>query len=180
MYEAQLAADWTYILNDSGAHVVLTANDGILATVKREVLPNTPGVQTALSLDAEQGQEHGFPTAMARHATNSSSSSSSSTPIHAPSPDDLANLIYTSGTTGKPKVRTYVVVLHRSNLPCVMVPSLCTMRIIIIIVSALLTHLPAYVHTGRRINPRQLYHQPQGGRADDGRQSPRFYSPKRL
>lgn len=99
MYEAQLAADWTFILNDSEASVVLAANDGLLATVRREVLPNTPRVHTALSLDGAKGQDHAWESLVAAHAPDSLGNL-----IHEPSPDDLANLIYTSGTTGKPKV----------------------------------------------------------------------------
>lgn len=98
MYEAQLAADWTYILNDSQATVLLTANDSILATVRREVLANVPLLKTVLSLDAAEGQAHAFATAMAAHEPDTAGHY-----INAPTPDDLANLIYTSGTTGKPK-----------------------------------------------------------------------------
>lgn len=98
MYEAQLAADWTYILNDSGATVLMVANDSIMASVRREVLPNAPGVTATLSLDAVEGQAHAFATAMAAHAPDAEGAL-----ITAPTPDDLADLIYTSGTTGKPK-----------------------------------------------------------------------------
>jgi long-chain acyl-CoA synthetase len=98
MYEAQLAADWTYILNDSEAMVLFTANDSILATVKREVMSNVPGLKAVFSMDAVEGQAHAFATAMAAHQPDTEGRL-----IQAPSPDDLANLIYTSGTTGKPK-----------------------------------------------------------------------------
>lgn len=96
MYEAQLPADWTYILNDSGATALFCANDSILATLQKEVLPSTPMVQATLCFDADLGQEHAFATAMAR-------ADASSATILAPTIDDLADLIYTSGTTGKPK-----------------------------------------------------------------------------
>jgi long-chain acyl-CoA synthetase len=96
MYEAQLAADWTYILNDSEASVLFTANDAIMASVKREVLSNTPLVKTTLSLDAKEGQAHAFATAMAAQEADRAGKW-----IKEPTPDDLANLIYTSGTTGK-------------------------------------------------------------------------------
>jgi long-chain acyl-CoA synthetase len=98
MYEAQLAADWTYILNDSQATVLFTANDAIMATVRREVLPNVPLLKTVLSLDAVEGQAHAFATAMAAQTPDTAGSF-----IQAPTSNDLANLIYTSGTTGKPK-----------------------------------------------------------------------------
>lgn len=98
MYEAQLASDWTYILNDSEATVLFTANDAILATVRREVLPNVPLLKATLSLDAAEGQAHAFATAMAAHEPDVTGRL-----LAVPTPDDLANLIYTSGTTGKPK-----------------------------------------------------------------------------
>lgn len=98
MYEAQLSSDWTYILNDSEASVLFVANDDILTTVRRQVLPNTPGLSTVLSFDAAQGKDHAFATAMSQHEPDTTGSL-----ITEPTPDDLANLIYTSGTTGKPK-----------------------------------------------------------------------------
>lgn len=103
MYEAQLASDWTYILNDSEATVLFTANDAILATVRREVLPNVPLLKAALSLDAVEGQAHAFATIMAAHGGPDATTGQWSVPATPPTPDDLANLIYTSGTTGKPK-----------------------------------------------------------------------------
>lgn len=95
MYEAQLPMDWTYIINDSGAKVVFSANQDIFDRVQREVLPNTPSVQSTLCLDGEQGQEHAFATAMDRATPDTEGSM-----IMAPTADDLADLIYTSGTTG--------------------------------------------------------------------------------
>jgi long-chain acyl-CoA synthetase len=98
MYEAQLPADWTYILNDSEAMLLFVANDSILATVRREVLANVPGLKAAFSMDAVEGQTHAFATVMAAQEPDEAGRY-----LNAPSPDDLANLIYTSGTTGKPK-----------------------------------------------------------------------------
>jgi len=96
MYEAQLAADWTYILNDSGVTTLFCATEEIFAKLHKEVLPSTPLVHATLCLDAELGQDHAFSTALDRAFTSSS-------PVIAPTIDDLADLIYTSGTTGKPK-----------------------------------------------------------------------------
>lgn len=98
MYEAQLPADWTYILNDSNASVLFVANDSIMATVNREVLENAPSVKTVLSMDAPEGKAHAFSTAMASQSPDTEGKL-----IQVPTPEDLANLIYTSGTTGKPK-----------------------------------------------------------------------------
>ena len=98
MYEAQLPSDWTYILNDSEAMVLFVANDSILATVRREVQANVPGLKAVFSMDAVEGQAHAFATVMAAQEPDEDGNY-----INVPSPDDLANLIYTSGTTGKPK-----------------------------------------------------------------------------
>lgn len=98
MYEAQLPSDWTYILNDSEAKVLFTANDEILKMVRREVLPNTPKVTATLSLGAYDGQAHAFATIM-----SSAQPDTDGKLVIKPTPEDLANLIYTSGTTGKPK-----------------------------------------------------------------------------
>lgn len=97
MYEAQLPADWTYILNDSGASTVLCATEDIFDKVRRSVLPSTPHVRSALCLDAEEGKAHAFATYMAKYRGQEASG------VVAPTPEDLADLIYTSGTTGKPK-----------------------------------------------------------------------------
>lgn len=98
MYEAQLPADWTYILNDSSSSVLFCANQDIYERVKTHVVPNVPSLQEVLCLDAKEGEPHAFATAMANISPDSNGSL-----IVSPTPDDLANLIYTSGTTGKPK-----------------------------------------------------------------------------
>lgn len=95
LYEAQLPADWTYILNDAGCTSLFCATQDIFDRVHVQVLPSTPLVKSVLCLDAPEGEPHSFSTAMA-NATED-------TPIIAPTENDLADLIYTSGTTGKPK-----------------------------------------------------------------------------
>jgi len=98
MYEAQLPSDWTYILNDSGAHTVFCATQEIFDKVQNEVLPSTPTVKSSLCLDAPLEESHSFQGALASYQMECNGSL-----IHAPTPEDLAGLIYTSGTTGKPK-----------------------------------------------------------------------------
>mmetsp|Transcript_21098 Transcript_21098/g.58693 ORF Transcript_21098/g.58693 Transcript_21098/m.58693 type:complete len:691 (+) Transcript_21098:50-2122(+) len=98
MYEAQLPSDWTYILNDSGAHAVFCATQEIFDKVQTEVLPSTPTVKSSLCLDAPLGEEHSFQTALSSNRIDGEGLL-----IIEPSPEDLAGLIYTSGTTGKPK-----------------------------------------------------------------------------
>lgn len=98
MYEAQLPSDWTYILNDSGAHAVFCATQEIYDKVKNEVLPSTPTVKSSLCLDAPFDEPHSFERALSACEMDGSGSL-----ILEPTPEDLAGLIYTSGTTGKPK-----------------------------------------------------------------------------
>jgi long-chain acyl-CoA synthetase len=97
MYEAQLAGDWTYILNDSGSTALFCATQEIFDQVHAQVLPSTPMVKSVLCLDAPEGEAHAFATQMANAPANSASL------IIEPTQEDLADLIYTSGTTGKPK-----------------------------------------------------------------------------
>lgn len=98
MYEAQLANDWKYILNDSQSSVLFCATQDIYNRVHQEVLPSTPSVQAVLCLDAEEGEPHAFATAMSNTMGDTEGRL-----ILPPTQEDLANLIYTSGTTGKPK-----------------------------------------------------------------------------
>lgn len=98
MYEAQLPSDWTYILNDSGAHAVFCATQEIFDKVQREVLPSTPTVKSSICLEAPLGQPHSFEGMLSQSEMDSKGSY-----IRAPSQEDLAGLIYTSGTTGNPK-----------------------------------------------------------------------------
>ena len=113
MYEAQLASDWTYILNDSGSSVVFCATQDIYDRVQKEVLPSTPSVKAALCLDAPEGAPHAFATAM-----SASDIDKDGKLVLPPTGDDLANLIYTSGTTGKPKGWSYITsLLSKINVP---------------------------------------------------------------
>ena len=101
MYEAQLPTDWRYIINDSFATVLFCSTKDIFDRVNKEVLPMAPQVHSTLCLDAVDGEEYGYQTAVSRiYEPFLLEQSSMMTP---PSEEDLANLIYTSGTTGKPK-----------------------------------------------------------------------------
>lgn len=62
----------------------------------KEALPNAPSVLNTFCFDTPSGEPHSLATAI-DHAKDKS------TPVLAPTPDDLAGLIYTSGTTGQPK-----------------------------------------------------------------------------
>ncbi|CAB9507500.1 7a-methyl-1,5-dioxo-octahydro-1H-inden-4-yl [Seminavis robusta] len=98
MYEAQLPSDWSYIVNDSQAKVLFCATQEIYDSVKKDVAPSAPTLQTTMCLDAPEGEPHAFATAMAAATEDAEGKL-----ILEPTVDDLASLIYTSGTTGKPK-----------------------------------------------------------------------------
>jgi long-chain acyl-CoA synthetase len=104
MYEAQLAKDWKYILDDCGAKVVVVADDGIRAQIDdfRDELPNLEQI-VVYSGDAG-GNAITFAELLAR-------GSGGSVDAIQPASDDVAGLIYTSGTTGNPKG---VMLTHRN------------------------------------------------------------------
>lgn len=85
MYEAQLDKDWKFILEDSGAKVVLAADKA----VKKRVLGFAPEL-TVMDVATE------FAGALEEHLGKD-------VPTEHPAAGDLAMFIYTSGTTGNPK-----------------------------------------------------------------------------
>jgi long-chain acyl-CoA synthetase len=98
MYEAQLPADWIYIVNDSACKVLFCATQDIFDRVQTQVLPNTSSVQATLCFDGPADEEYTFENALGKFKADTAGAL-----IEAPMPTDLADLIYTSGTTGKPK-----------------------------------------------------------------------------
>lgn len=93
MYEKQNAEDWRFILTDSGAKVVLVANEKI-ATVVRGFAGDIGTLEKVIVLDGEGADT--FAAVMAIGKDH---------PVQPGNPEstDLAGLIYTSGTTGQPK-----------------------------------------------------------------------------
>jgi len=103
MYEAQATKEWNYILEDSGAKIVIVADDEIygevhpwveeIETLERVInIEGDPEDDDSWEHQMEVGRDH--PVDVTR-----------------PDPDDLAGFIYTSGTTGKPKG---VLLSHRN------------------------------------------------------------------
>ncbi len=119
MYESQLDKDWKYILNDSGAKVVIVANETIrdrVAAFKGELNGAAPSKHPKLSDGAAlehiividgNGGAHGvaFENVIA-HGKDEPAK------MIDPDPSDIAGFIYTSGTTGNPKG----VLLSHQNL----------------------------------------------------------------
>lgn len=95
MYEAQLEKDWTYIINDAGASVLLVSTEAIYERVKGFV-DAIDGLDHILCFEADSGADHSY----AKHLAVGREAGVERI---RPTGDDIAGLIYTSGTTGKPK-----------------------------------------------------------------------------
>ena len=95
MYEAQLAKDWKYIIGDSGAKVVLVANQEIYDQVK-PFIDELDSLERVVYFDGPVESEDAYET-LIEHGKKE--------PAEAVHPDstDLCGFIYTSGTTGNPK-----------------------------------------------------------------------------
>lgn len=95
MYESQLAKDWRYISNDSGAKVLLAATYAIYEEVR-----NWPGEVGAI--------EHVFCMSLPEEDESSFASlerigAEYPVPLAEVTPETICGFIYTSGTTGQPK-----------------------------------------------------------------------------
>jgi long-chain acyl-CoA synthetase len=93
MYESQLDEDWTFILNDCGAHTCLVSGESIAKRV-RNFAGQIASLQHVIDFDAPGDKSFAGLLAAGDAAP---------VPSIKPAPDDVAELIYTSGTTGKPK-----------------------------------------------------------------------------
>ncbi len=95
MYEAQLAKDWKYIIEDSGAKVVLVANQEIYDQVQ-SFIDEIETLERVVYFDGPADSEDSYET-LIEHGKKEPAEAVS------PSSDDLCGFIYTSGTTGNPK-----------------------------------------------------------------------------
>jgi long-chain acyl-CoA synthetase len=95
MYQAQLPAEWGYIVGDCGAKVVFGATNAIVSSL-REVTRDIPTLQHVLGLELPASDEASYAKLLERGDANP-------TPVARVVPSDLAAIIYTSGTTGNPK-----------------------------------------------------------------------------
>ncbi|HET9992620.1 MAG TPA: long-chain fatty acid--CoA ligase [Kofleriaceae bacterium] len=93
MYEAQRSAERQFILRDSGAKVVIVANDAIQTDVAAMELPELVHI-IGLERPASDGLSW---TALLE------AGSGAPVPARSPDPASVAAVVYTSGTTGKPK-----------------------------------------------------------------------------
>ena len=110
MYEQQKEADWEYILNDSGAKVLIVSTLEIYDKVKGYA-GKVGNVETVICCDLPEDHPSSFAAHLRAAEEQQQSSAAAAPPVAAVQPDDLATLIYTSGTTGKPKG---VMLSHRN------------------------------------------------------------------
>ncbi|MBA2662807.1 MAG: long-chain fatty acid--CoA ligase [Bradymonadaceae bacterium] len=95
MYEAQLAKEWEYIARDSGAKVLLVANQKIYEQTK-PMVATIDTLERVIYFDGPQDSEDSYQTLLTHGKANPA-------PIVHPASEDLCGFIYTSGTTGNPK-----------------------------------------------------------------------------
>jgi long-chain acyl-CoA synthetase len=95
MYEAQLAKDWRYIIGDSGAKILLTANHEIYEETQpfREEFDS---LEHIIFFDGPNDHEDSY-------ARTLEVGRQSPVEVADVGRDDLCGFIYTSGTTGNPK-----------------------------------------------------------------------------
>ena len=95
MYEAQLAADWQYILEDSRSVLCFAANNAVIEKLA-PLRPKLPLLQHVVNFEGPSDDALSYAGLLA-------SGASRAVPAVHPRPDELGFLIYTSGTTGRPK-----------------------------------------------------------------------------
>ncbi len=95
MYEKQLASEWQFILQDSGAKVAFVARDAIAAQL-RERSAELPALEHVIGIESPRSD----PASLA--ALLEAGRRSPVPPVY-PEPSAIADIVYTSGTTGKPK-----------------------------------------------------------------------------
>jgi len=95
MYEHQLASDWEYIINDSGAKMLISTTEAIYDKIK-----DWPGkigkVEKIVSMHLPASDALSF-------AAVEAAGKEKPAETVAIDPDSICGFIYTSGTTGKPK-----------------------------------------------------------------------------
>lgn len=94
-YEVTLPREWKFILENSGAKVVLAATNEIYETVKA-FIGEVPSLERVIGFELDASHPDSFKGALAAGAKTP-------VPMGEPSSDDVACILYTSGTTGTPK-----------------------------------------------------------------------------
>ena len=104
MYEAQLAKEWAFIVNDCEAVALIAATDEIFEKAK-EIPEKAPSLKHIIGLTKPASDPKSYAALLEAGAKNP-------VPSIKPEPEDTSCLIYTSGTTGNPKG----VILSHANI----------------------------------------------------------------
>ncbi len=95
MYEAQLAKDWKYIIEDSGTKLLIAANQEIYQKTT-EFIDQVETLERVVFFDGPQDHEDSYTMVLEKGRQNP-------TDVLDVDGDDVCGFIYTSGTTGNPK-----------------------------------------------------------------------------
>ncbi len=95
MYEAQQPQEWEYIIRDSGAKILLVANQKIYDQV-RGFTDTIDTLERVIYFDGPADSEDSYQKQLAIGKANPVA-------VVQPASDDICGFIYTSGTTGNPK-----------------------------------------------------------------------------
>ncbi|TVR04157.1 MAG: long-chain fatty acid--CoA ligase [Deltaproteobacteria bacterium] len=95
MYEAQLAKDWKYILEDASAKVLIVSTEAILDDVK-DFPDELEALERVICIEADPSEENSWANQLEIGTAHPADP-------YLPSEEEWAGLIYTSGTTGQPK-----------------------------------------------------------------------------
>src|SRR5215468_90076 len=104
MYQAQLAKEWHFIIEDCAAKTAIGATNAIteqLRTMRGEI----PTLQHVIGLELPASDDHSYAALLEAGRKRPA-------PAGSPASGDVAGLIYTSGTTGLPKG----VILSHGNI----------------------------------------------------------------
>jgi long-chain acyl-CoA synthetase len=104
MYEAQLAKEWAFIVNDCSAVALIAATEEIYKKTQ-ELLEKAPSLEHIIGLEQPKSDPKSYAALLEAGAKSPSAAIK-------PTPADTACLIYTSGTTGNPKG----VILSHGNI----------------------------------------------------------------
>lgn len=102
LYEAQTEADWNHIIEDSGASVLIVANDTVYDKT-HHMVDKFDRLQHIINFDGSPDKENSYQKQMAEVTTSEIPA------VFQPSKDHLTAIMYSSGTTGNHIYCTIVV-----------------------------------------------------------------------
>jgi long-chain acyl-CoA synthetase len=104
MYQAQLAKEWRFIIEDCAAKAAISATNAITELL-RKMRADIPTLEHVIGLELPASDDHSYAALLEAGRAHP-------VPPASPKGEDIAGLIYTSGTTGLPKG----VILSHGNI----------------------------------------------------------------